>query len=351
LRLNFLFPKSRILTTNLKSENMKKQFLLVAFIVFQVFNSPAFSQVKIIFDTDLGGDVDDLGALVMLHNFMDKGECDLLAVMCWSTEQYAVSAIDAVNRYYMHPDIPVGTRKGETSYESWNYCKPLADNFEYKKSYNDASDATDLYRKILAKSKNKSIVIVTVGPLANIQNLIKSGPDSYSKLTGKELIEKKVKEFVVMGGQFPEGPSEWNFNGNMPGVTRFVLQNICVPVTFSGYEIGIVIKTGEVFNNIDPHTPLYVGWMHFSQNASWIKENFKGKILDNATFDQTAVLYAVRNGVGKYWDKFEGGYCDADEKGGNKWITGPVSNQSYLKLKWSPEEMATLIESIMLNNF
>jgi inosine-uridine nucleoside N-ribohydrolase len=330
---------------------MKKQFLFPVFTAILLSATTAFSQVKIIFDTDLGGDIDDLGALVMLNNFMDKGECELLAVMCWSTEQYAVAAIDGVNRYYKHPDIPIGTRRGDTSYVSWNYCKPLADNFEHKLSYSNVPDATVLYRKILAKAEDKSIVIVTVGPLMNIQNLINSAPDSWSDLSGKELIGKKVKEFVIMGGQFPEGPSEWNFNGNMPGVTRFVLQNISVPVTFSGYEIGIVIKTGEVFNNINPKTPLYVGWMHFSQNAYWIKENFKGRILDNATFDQTAVLYAVRNGVGMYWDKVEGGFCDADEKGGNKWVSGPVSNQSYLKLKMNPEDMALLLESIMLNNF
>ena len=57
------------------------------------------AQPKIIFDTDFGGDADDLGALVMLHHFMNRGECDLLAVMCWNVEPSAVSAIDAVNRF------------------------------------------------------------------------------------------------------------------------------------------------------------------------------------------------------------------------------------------------------------
>jgi len=324
---------------------------LVFDILFLLFAVTAFSQVKIIFDTDFGGDADDLGALVMLHNFMDKGECDLLTIMCWSTEQYAVSAIDAVNRFYEHPDIPIGTRKGDTYFNSWNYCKPITDNFYYELNHKDVANATLLYRKILANSDFISIDIVTVGPLLNIQNLIKSEADSLSKLTGKELIQKKVKEFVIMGGQFPEGKKEWNFDGNMPGVTQFVLQNIDVPVTFSGYEIGDVIKTGEIFNKIDTQTPLYVGFKHFSQNAPWIKEHYKGKILDNSSYDQTAVLYAVRKGLGVYWDKIVGGYCEPDENGGNKWIKGEVTNHSYLKLKTNPEEMAELIESIMLNDF
>jgi inosine-uridine nucleoside N-ribohydrolase len=328
-----------------------KKYLLLLLATFLLTATNSCAQVKIILDTDFGGDVDDLGALVMLNNFVDKGECNLLAVMCWSTEQYSVSAVDAVNRYYKHPDIPIGTRKDSTHYDSWNYSKTIADKFPHKLSYKEAEDATFLYRKLLAASDDKSIVIVTVGPLMNIQNLIKSGADAISNLNGKELIAKKVKEFVIMGGQFPEGKQEWNFNGNMPGVTQFVLQNITVPITFSGFEVGVVIKTGEVFNQINANTPLYAGFMHFSQNAPWVKENFKGKILDNATYDQTAVLYAVREGLGTYWDKIEDGYCLPDETGGNKWVTGSPTNQSYLKLKMDPEEIALLIESIMLNKF
>jgi inosine-uridine nucleoside N-ribohydrolase len=309
-----------------------------------------FPQVKIIFDTDIGGDADDLGALVMLNNFMAKDECNLLAVMCWSTEKYAVSTIDAVDRFYQHPDIPIGTRKDSTYYESWNYTKSIADKFYHQLNYENVPDATILYRQILSKSKDKSITIVTVGPLKNIENLILSKPDSISDLNGKELITKKVKEFVMMGGQYPKGKNEWNFNGDMPGVTKFVIGNIDVPITFSGYEVGAVIKTGAVFNNIDPNTPLYVGFLHFSANAPWIKDNFKGKILNNASYDQTAVLYAVRKGTGTYWNKVSG-RCIPDDTGGNTWVEDKNSKQAYLKLKMDKDKMAKLIESIMLNEF
>jgi len=330
---------------------MRKRLFMPIFLFLLFTFTQTFSQPKIIFDTDLGGDVDDLGALAMLHNFMTKGECEVLAVMCWTTEVYAVPAIDAVNRYYGHPELPIGTRLGTAPYEKWNYSRSLADNFEHKLKQEDVIDATILYRKILASADDKSIIIVTVGPLMNIQNLINSQADSYSQLTGKELITKKVKEFVIMGGQFPEGKSEWNFNGNMPGVTRFVLENISVPVVFTGYEVGNAIKSGEIFNSTLPNTPLYLGFMHFSQNAHWIKDNFKGKILNNASFDQTAVLYAVRNGIGSYWEKVEGGFCNADETGGNTWDPKPKSNHSYLRLIMNPDELGKQIESFMLGDF
>ncbi len=309
-----------------------------------------YSQKKIIFDTDFGGDADDLGALAMLHHFVDKGECNLLGVVCWSTEKYAVSAIDAVNRFYKHPNIPIGTRKDSIVYTDWNYSKPIANRFPNKINQENAPDAVLLYRKLLSESADKSIIIIAVGPLKNIENLLKSKSDSISSLNGKELIERKVKEFVIMGGKYPEGVSEWNFNGGMPGVTKYVISNLSVPITFSGYEIGLIIKTGEVFNNLNHNTPLYVGFMHFSENAWWVKKNFNGKILDNATYDQTAVLYAIRNGLGIYWDK-EFGVCIPDEKGGNKWLKADTSNQSYLKLKMDKEELAKIIESMMLGEF
>jgi hypothetical protein len=148
--------------------------------------------VKIIFDTDIGGDADDLGALVMLHNFKDKGECELLAVMNWSNDDYAVPAIDAVNRYYERPDTPIGARKDNIYKDEKKYNYAIANHFEHKLTYKDVPDTTTLYRKILSKQKDGNVVMVTVGPLLNIGRLIESQPDLISNLTGKELISRKV---------------------------------------------------------------------------------------------------------------------------------------------------------------
>ena len=36
--------------------------------------------VKLIFDTDIGGDIDDAFALALIHRFADRGQCELLGV-------------------------------------------------------------------------------------------------------------------------------------------------------------------------------------------------------------------------------------------------------------------------------
>jgi len=328
---------------------LKSYFSLI---LLAICMNNVFAQVKIIFDTDLGGDADDLGALAMLHNFVDKKECELLAVMCWSTEKYSVPAIDAVNRFYNHPNILIGTRKADVYTDPNNYSKAIADKFPHQLLYENAPDATVLYRQILSSSKNKEITIVAVGPLKNIENLLKSCADSISSLTGKQLIEEKVKEFVIMGGNYPEGRKEWNFDGNMPGVTKYVINKITVPIVFSGFELGVFIVTGEVFNLIDKNSPLYVGFRHFSEFAPWMKGRYKeGEISNNSTFDQTAVLYAVRKGIGLYWDAIGNGKCVPDDNGGNTWVTSKKSKHKYLKLKMDKSLIAKEIEGFMLNEF
>lgn len=306
------------------------------------------AQEKIIFDTDIGGDADDLAALVMLHAYQHMGQCEILAIMCWATEDFAVPAIDAVNLYYGHPDIPVGVRKQGTYRDPKTYGKAIADKFPFNHTAADVPDATALYRKILSEAEDTTITIVTVGPLYNIKALLESPPDYYSQLPGDDLVEKKAREFVVMGGQFPAGDNEWNFNGNMPGVTKYVLEHLEVPITFSGFEIGVKIKTGAILNERGKKTPLYAGFKYFSEHAPWMKEYYTGEVLDNSSYDQTAVIYAVENGVGKYWNRVSKGRCIADSTGGNTWAEDKYSDQSYLELVADPEEVAARIESLML---
>ena len=325
-------------------------FLLVSCIAA---NLQLYAQDKpiLIFDTDFGGDADDLGALAMLNHFHNKDEMQLLGVMCWNLEKYAVSAIDAVNTHYGNPNIPIGRRLGEVHETPWNHSEVIAKDLVHDVTLKNVPDATELYRKLLSKSEDESVIVVAVGPLMNIKMLLDSEPDNYSKLSGRELVHRKVKEFVIMGGNFPMSENEWNFDGNMPGVTKYVLENLKLPITFSGAEVGASLKTGEVFNQLPKDSPLYLGFYHFSQYAPWMNHQFQGRIYDNATFDQTAVLYAVRNGLGHYWHKVENGVCVADEKGGNQWIVKEGSHHSYLVLDMEKQAMETELEKFMLGDF
>ena len=123
---------------------MKKNIILPLLIGILFLSVISQAQTRIIFDTDFGIDADDLGALAMLHHFVDKDECELAAIMCWSTEQYAVSAIDAVNRFYKHPDILIGARKDSAQFTESSYSKAITDRFPYTLNHHVAPDAVAL---------------------------------------------------------------------------------------------------------------------------------------------------------------------------------------------------------------
>src|SRR5216110_1108418 len=73
------------------------------------------SAQRVIFDTDMGNDVDDAIALAVLHALESRGESRLLAVTVTKDEPYAAPYVDIVNTFYRRPDIPIGvTRSGVT---------------------------------------------------------------------------------------------------------------------------------------------------------------------------------------------------------------------------------------------
>ena len=144
------------------------------------FASSAIAQPKIIFDTDLGADADDIGALSMLLNLSARGECELLGVMSWSNERYAIPAIDAVARWHGRPDLPIGVREVGQWEADWHYSRVVAERIGGRRRAADVPPATQLYRRILSAQPDRSVTIVAVGPLANILNLLNAPPDASS---------------------------------------------------------------------------------------------------------------------------------------------------------------------------
>ncbi len=78
-------------------------------------DKPLSNPVPLIFDTDIGNDVDDVLALGVIHALQSRGECELLAVTITKDNPLAASFTDAVNTFYGRGDIPIGVcRSGVT---------------------------------------------------------------------------------------------------------------------------------------------------------------------------------------------------------------------------------------------
>ena len=293
--------------------------------------------VPIIFDTDIGTDVDDAGALAILHVLADRGEAKILATMSANQNHWSAPAIDVINTYYGRGDIPVGSSRTGPNPEEW-YHDSVPDYPHDLASGNDAPEAVELYRKILAAQPDNSVTIVVVGWLTNMADLLNSKPDRYSPLNGRELVNAKVKELVSMGGIWPNTEGQGDYNFSMDGAAAHnVISDWPGKIVFSG--LGVDVMTGAKLVSEGPEeNPVRAFYRNF----------FEGyKVTERSSWDQVAVLYAVR-GLSNYFAAVSEGKCVSQEDGSNEWVPGPIRNHAYLVYGMPQAELAEVIEVLML---
>src|SRR4029077_20834918 len=150
-------------------------------------------RVRLIFDTDMGNDIDDALALGVIHALQSRGECELLAVTLSKDNEFAAPYVDLVNTFYGRAGTPVGVvRAGKTPEDSKYIRLPSEAKSENGKqryphrllSGKDAPEAVGLLRKTLAAQPDGSVVIAVVGFSTNLARLLDSRADSHSPLAG-----------------------------------------------------------------------------------------------------------------------------------------------------------------------
>ena len=322
---------------------IRNTYLIALFVAVSVFTQ-ATGSVKVIFDTDMGPDYDDVGAIAVLHALADKGECEILA--CVASDGYPTIAptIEAFNRYFNKPDIPVGAAvKGAPDFTNSNHWNDsiVAKFLPETKTNNDYLSATEVYRKVLASQPDESVTIVTVGFISNLAELLKSNPDKYSPLSGMELISKKVKNWVAMAGGFPQG-REFNVFKH-PEASYYVFQNWPTPILFSGFEIGNSIFTGrKLADSGYKNSP--VAWA-YKFNLDKYDKNKSSK---RQSWDQTAVLCAVRNPEQYFYVNGPGKFVILKD-GSNRWNPDENKEHYFLTHKYPYQDIADIIDELMMH--
>lgn len=296
----------------------------------------------VIFDSDMGPDYDDVGAIAMLHAFADSGYIKILATVASTKYEGVAGVFNVLNTYFRRPNLLIGVPKAKALElkDSQHWTDSLLLNYPHKIKRNDeVLSAVEVYRRSLAAQPDGSVTIITVGFLTNLADLLGSAPDKYSKLTGKELVRKKVKQLVCMAGSFPEG-NEFNVRMDAQS-SKIVFENWETPILFSGVEIGMKIKTGlPLVNN---------GFIRKSP----VKDVFRICIplsrQDSAgrmSWDETAVLVAVK-GYKPWWNIQTGKIKIADD-GSNTWENGS-SLHSYLVEAQSPIPIGDLVNKLIMH--
>jgi inosine-uridine nucleoside N-ribohydrolase len=296
----------------------------------------------VIFDTDMGPDYDDVGAIAMLHAFADTGKAHILATMASNKYEGVAAVLNVFNTYFHRPETPIGVPKGEAVDErdSQHWTDSLLAKYPHAiRTNSEVPDAIVLYRKLLSAQDDESVIIITVGFLTNLSGLLKSGPDEYSPLNGLELVRKKVRRLVSMAGKFPSG-REFNVFKDA-AASQYVFANWPSPVLFSGFEIGQHIKCGLplVRNEGIQNSPVKDVFRICLPMAD---EDHLGRM----SWDETAVLVALSN-YRRFYTVREGRILVAVD-GSNIWDEAG-KGQSHLVEDKPTSEVRDLIDTLIMH--
>jgi len=304
------------------------------FLTFCVVSASALAgePVRVIFDTDIGNDVDDALALGMLHNLQARGECDLLAVTITKDHALCAPYVDALNTFYGRGTVPIGVVRGGATPGDSKFLglatEKEGSRLRYPHDLKDgarAQEATALLRKVLATQPDASVVLVQVGFSTNLVRLLDSVADKHSPLSGRELVSAKVRELSIMAGAFApiDGRThlEYNVVEDLPA-TRRLAADWPTPIVWSGFEVGLAIpypaaSIEQDYNYIE---------RHIVQESYQLYEPTPH---ERPTWDLTSALYAVRPDRG-YFSLSEPGTVSISETGETTFALAANGRDRYL---------------------
>ena len=317
----------------------KNYFFLAGLFLLAGCNSSTNSQpnnsgISIIFETDMGNDVDDALALDILYKYSDMGIVNLLGISTNKDSPYSIEFLDLLNTWYGYSDVAIGkiTKGPDCENDATNYAKVTCLYEEngkspFKRTYTDYGkipEAPLFYRELLAKQPDNSVVVVSTGFSTNIARLLDTQPDQFSPLTGKELVAKKVKLLSMMAGNMVDSTmKEYNVVKDIQAAQK-IFNEWPTPIVTSPFEVGIAIlfPATVIENNLAYATPnpLKIAY-----------ESYLEMPYDRPTWDLTAVLYAVED-TKDYFSISEWGRIEADDEAHTLFYPDENGKHAYLSV-------------------
>ena len=307
---------------------------------------PLHSPIPIIFDTDMGSDCDDVGALALLHAYAQEGKAEILGCIYSSGKvPYGAGVIDAINRSYGRPDIPIGACHrdciGDTvdKMQAEKLAKDTA-AYHHRIIHNqDAEEQTRLNRRLLAGAEDQSVTYLTIGHTKGLYDLLVSEPDELSPFSGKELIARKVLRWVALGALNANNETgyyakDWNFfrNGTAP-FTEYLLKNL--PTEIVMVNGGRHVYTGASLSQ------LAAGNIVRTAYRDWLWKVEKKTLADQRpSWDLVTVYYAVE-GLGEFFQQEGAGWLEFTKEQGGRWIKQPndtIRNHVYINQRAGVEK-------------
>ena len=293
-----------------------KQLIFTAAILFLAMSLSAQKQ-KVIFDCDLGGDIDDAFAVALLLSSQEDFE---ILGLCMdhgntpgrgqvATKMLYETGLEEIPVYLgRHTPTVVGK---DTQPEGRSTQMIWAEGFD--KLQPQKQPAADFIIETLNKYPDE-VILFTVGPVDNIGDVIDKDPEAL----------KKAKKVISMFGSVRSGygggnPSaEWNVRGSIAAAKKFMNSGANITLAPLGVTDHVIYPENYLMAVSMRQTPLtdaisalYSLWF---RHADWATQP--------KMFDGVAIGMALWPGL----FEFEEMHIEVDDEGYTKEITGKTPN-------------------------
>lgn len=318
----------------------------------KAFESLATHPRKVILDTDIGPDCDDVGAIVTLIHYAKQMNFPIIGICNCTSNKAGTGTIDAVCRRCGMETPPLGQWSkpdfmDDPACHKYNDAVAEAFSEDYRKGTLKVEDEVTFYRKRLVEAEDGEVMIISIGMFNNLAALLDSPADDISPLSGRELVRAKVYALVSMAAILPEG-RECNVVSDYPAA-QTVFDHWPTPMYLSDFHIGVNVKTGypEITNPEDIKAdPLVLSYHLYTKG--WEKPG------ENASYDLTAVQFAAL-GVGDLYGLDTPGRLEfyaaipdrPDLPDATRFIPDPMGNKIFMTKKVSDEVIAEILNRII----
>ena len=252
----------------------------------------------VLFDCDMGNRIDDALALAILYGLDGKGEARMVSISVSKSNLKAAALAESIGRFYagavtgafaaIGRTLPIGMNDdGKMAGETPMLTVPLAKRTPAGKPvyehgiyhHYDTADAAALLRNALTSQQDQNCVMICAGPATNLTRAM--------SLPGvPEMIVKKARSLVIMGGAYPDGGPEFNIKADIPAAKKLFAE-WPGQIVASGFELGekLMFPAESIEKDFawSPNHPVADAYRAYQQMP-----------YDTPTWDMTAALYAIR---------------------------------------------------------
>jgi hypothetical protein len=308
---------------------------------------------QVIYDLDIDSDAGDAAEAVMMLNLEHQGLLDIVATVVTSCNSKAAPAWLAIANYYGRASIPTGVNMNNSPgncVSPNNWVQTVASTYGVP-GYTDASDfeaATTTLRRLLAAAPDHSVDWITNGDLGTVQLLLETTADSFSPLTGVQLVAQKIHSLWVNGGNWPTGAGVSDISGTTARstVTAYVLANwpTNVPILLESISEGNSVQYGaNVMEGLNASNPARLAWETYFGNTS----------VNNTDGGWSSIAFlALVHGLSPY-QRIAGGNGTASVNTSTdvtSWTQTTNSNHSWLSKLMSDADLVTATNALIIDH-